>query len=105
MYDNLFYHQATLLTQEQCLWDVNHYMENNSLACLYQCTFDKESFDLSVAERLNIEIPDSVLRSVNKRQAEFTAVVTWRSYVLRLYLTCIVAYRLAHIENHYGPNV
>lgn len=73
MYDNLFYHQATLLTQEQCLWDVDHYMENNSLACLYQCTFDKESFDLSVAERLNIEIPDSVLRSVNKRQAEFTA--------------------------------
>lgn len=73
MYGNLFNHQATLPTQEQCLSDVEHYIANDSLACLYQCAFDKDVFDLSVAARLNIEIPDSVLRGVNKRQAEFTA--------------------------------
>ncbi len=73
MYGNLFSHKVTLPTLEPCLSDVEHYMANDRLACLCQCAFDKDFFDLSVAARLNIEIPDSVLRSVNKRQAEFTA--------------------------------
>lgn len=65
--------QSLPSTTNVAFLNVNTYCEPSSGAYLCQCEFDPARCDTEVAQILGITLPHSILRSVNKRRAEFIA--------------------------------
>ncbi len=73
MYPELFTLPISQPTVDEAFYQIERYDALDGGAFLYQCKFDIAKFDLEVAARLNIAVPESIRQSVKKRQAEFIA--------------------------------
>lgn len=73
MYHDLLMEQLSPPDVEAGLSRIELYASSGARAILCQCEFDSAQYNISLASKLNIIVPDLIRLSVKKRQAEFIA--------------------------------